>query len=66
MKASDINLQQLLEFRPSEGKLLLGRERMLLFRQDAMVVMRQLAQEHLGLRAVAGDVGAVWLSLRQR
>ena len=48
MKASEINLQQLLEFRPSEGKLLLGRERMLLFRQDAMVVMRQLAQEHLG------------------
>ena len=50
MNVLDLNLQQLLEFRPQEGKLLLGRDRMLLFRQDAFARLRRIVYEQLGDR----------------
>jgi len=50
VKASDFNLQTVLEFRPELGKLLLGNDRMVLFRQEAMETLRALLVEHLGQR----------------
>ena len=50
MNVREINLQELLEFRPQEGKLLLGRDRMLLFRQDAFAKLRRIIYDQLGER----------------
>ncbi len=50
MKATEFNLQSVLEFRPELGKLLLGNDRMVLFRQEAMETLRALLVEHLGQR----------------
>lgn len=50
VKASEFNLQSVLEFRPELGKLLLGNDRMVLFRQEAMETLRALLVEHLGQR----------------
>lgn len=49
MKVSEIDLRAMLEFRPSEGKLLLGADRMLLFRQAAFGVLRSLLFERFGI-----------------
>lgn len=48
MNVKEINLKSMLEFRPDEGKLLLGRDRMLLFRQDAFAALRKLMHEQVG------------------
>lgn len=50
MNVHEINLQRLLDFRPHEGKLLLGKDRMLLFRQDAFAKLRRIVYDHLGER----------------
>lgn len=48
MRLSDLNLATALTFAPEEGKLLLGSERMLLFRQEAFSLLRGLLQSTLG------------------
>jgi rsbT co-antagonist protein RsbR len=48
MKVSDFDLKGMLDFQPSAGKLLLGPDRMLLFRQDAFASLRKLLYEQLG------------------
>jgi len=49
MKISDIDLRKMLEFSPHEGKILLGPDRMVLFRQAAFGVLRALLFERLGV-----------------
>jgi len=51
MNIKEIDLKRLLDFRPDEGKLLLGSDRMLLFRQDAFAKLRRIIHEQLGGRA---------------
>jgi anti-anti-sigma regulatory factor len=48
MKITDFDLKSMLDFQPSAGKLLLGGDRMLLFRQDAFASLRKLLFEQLG------------------
>lgn len=48
MKAEDIDLRSLLDFRPEAGKLLLGGQRMLIFGQSALEILGQLLVERLG------------------
>lgn len=48
MRAVDLNLQRLLEFDPEGGRLLLGSERMLVFRMDAFARLRRLLFDQLG------------------
>ncbi|MBI5546982.1 MAG: XylR N-terminal domain-containing protein [Deltaproteobacteria bacterium] len=48
MKANDFNLIKALEFHPEAGNLLLGKNRMLLFRQEALATLRKLLVEQLG------------------
>lgn len=48
MKIADFDLKSMLDFQPSTGKLLLGGDRMLLFRQDAFASLRKLLFEQLG------------------
>jgi len=48
MKIADFDLKSMLDFQPSLGKLLLGGDRMLLFRQDAFAALRKLLYEQLG------------------
>ncbi len=48
MKISEIDLREMLSFEPEQGRLLLGGERMLLFRQDALAVLRRLLYEQVG------------------
>ena len=48
MKIADFDLKGMLDFQPSSGKLLLGGDRMLLFRQDAFAALRKLLFEQLG------------------
>ncbi len=48
MKISEIDLQKMLSFEPGQGRLLLGKERMLLFRMDALAVLRRLLYEQVG------------------
>jgi hypothetical protein len=36
MKVQDINLREMLTFKPETGRLLLGNDRMLIFRQEAL------------------------------
>jgi anti-anti-sigma regulatory factor len=50
MKVSDLNLATALTFAPEEGKLLLGHERMLLFRQQAFAQLRELLHDLMGSR----------------
>lgn len=49
MKASDIDLRSMLDFRPMDGKILFGSDRMLMFRQAAFDVLRGLLLERLGV-----------------
>lgn len=48
MKIADFDLKSMLDFQPTTGKLLLGQDRMLLFRQDAFASLRKLLFEQLG------------------
>lgn len=48
MKAQDLNLERMIEFRPEAGRVMLGNDRMLIFRQQAMSTLRKLMYEHLG------------------
>ena len=48
MKASDINLDNLLKKSPERGEILLGTGRMLLMRQDSMTELRRLLIDQLG------------------
>ncbi|HQZ84873.1 MAG TPA: ATP-binding protein [Actinomycetota bacterium] len=48
MKAEDINLADLLDFRPEAGQLLLNGQRMLIFSQAALRSLNELLVEHLG------------------
>lgn len=48
MRADEIDLSKLLEFRPGEGALLLNGRRMLIFSQQALGAMRSLLEEHFG------------------
>ena len=48
MKAQDLNLERMIEFRPEAGKVMLGGERMLIFRQQAMSTLRKLIYGQLG------------------
>lgn len=60
MKTSDLDLGKMLGFRPDLGKLLLGTDRMLLFRQAALASLRRLVFEHLGptlARAIFAQFG---------
>jgi len=60
MKAADIDLHQMLQFEPASGRILLGAERMLLFRQDAFAGLRRLLFEQLGpqlARAILAQFG---------
>lgn len=60
MKTTDIDLTKMLSFRPDLGKLLLGVDRMLLFRQAALASLRSLLFGHLGptlARAVFAQFG---------
>ncbi|MCX5747185.1 MAG: ATP-binding protein [Proteobacteria bacterium] len=48
MRASEINLANMLVFQPDAGKLLLGTQRMLLFSQQSLGTMAALLHAHLG------------------
>ncbi|MFI0431555.1 MAG: ATP-binding protein [Candidatus Nanopelagicales bacterium] len=48
MKSEDINLVELLDFRPESGQILLNGHRMLMFSQRALATLRELIVTHLG------------------
>jgi len=48
MNLDSIDLRAMLEFRPNEGRVLFGTDRMLVFRQAAFGVLRSLLFERLG------------------
>lgn len=48
MKAQDLNLKDILEFRPLEGKILVGSDRMLLFRKGAFATLRNMIIDQVG------------------
>jgi rsbT co-antagonist protein RsbR len=48
VKLDDINLAEMLTFKPELGEVRLGEARMLLFRQDSLTVLRSLLHEQLG------------------
>lgn len=48
MKVSDFNLKEMLAFKPEQGEILLGLDRMLLFRQEAFAFLRKLLYDQLG------------------
>jgi rsbT co-antagonist protein RsbR len=50
MRLADLDLAAALTFAPQDGKLLLGKERMLLFRQEAFSFLRELLHTKLGPR----------------
>lgn len=50
MRLADLDLAAALTFAPQDGKLLLGQERMLLFRQEAFSSLRELLHAKLGTR----------------
>ena len=48
MRATDLNLRELLTFQPETGRLLMGDERMLIFRTQAFGSLRRLMIDQLG------------------
>lgn len=48
VKVDDIDLRKMLSFQPTSGQLLLGKERYLLFRQEAFAMLRKLLLDQLG------------------
>lgn len=54
MKVADIDFKKMLEFSPETGRLLLGADRLLLFRQEAFSTLRKLMIEQLGEKLARG------------
>lgn len=54
MKVSDIDFRHMLKFSPETGRVLLGSDRMLLFRQEAFATLRRLMIDQLGERLARG------------
>ena len=54
MKVSDIDFRKMLKFSPETGRVLLGSDRMLLFRQEAFATLRRLMIDQLGERRARG------------
>ena len=54
MKVTEIDLSTMLKFSPDTGRLLLGSDRMLLFRQEAFATLRKLMIEQLGEKVSRG------------
>lgn len=48
MKVTDLDLRKMLAFEPENGRLLLGSERYLLFRQESFAMLRKVLHEQLG------------------
>lgn len=48
MKASEIDLRAMIAFRPDEGRVLFGRERLVIFRQESFAVLRRILIESIG------------------
>lgn len=48
MKVTDLDLRKMLVFEPERGRLLLGEERYLLFRQEAFAMLRNVLHAQLG------------------
>ncbi len=48
MKASDIDFKQSLKFDPAEGRVTIGRERVVLIRQESLGALRALLYDQLG------------------
>ena len=48
MRASDLNLRDILEFLPEQGKIQLGTDRMLLFRKGAFGSLRNMIIDQVG------------------
>jgi rsbT co-antagonist protein RsbR len=48
MNIKDIDLSKMLEFSPDSGRVLLGNDRMLIFRQDSLGALRKLLREQVG------------------
>ncbi|PRQ04288.1 RsbT co-antagonist protein RsbRA [Enhygromyxa salina] len=48
MNLEDINLAEMLAFKPETGQLFLGEDRMLVFRQDSLAVLRRQLHEQVG------------------
>jgi len=54
VKVTEIDLSTMLKFSPDTGRLLLGSDRMLLFRQEAFATLRKLMIEQLGEKVSRG------------
>lgn len=48
MRADELNLREILQFQPEKGRLLMGNERMLIFRTQAFGNLRRLLFDQLG------------------
>ncbi len=48
MKISDIDFRKMLTFAPEEGRLMLGNDRLLIFREEAFGTLRAMLMEQLG------------------
>ncbi len=48
MRANDLNLREMLTFQPESGRLLMGNERMIIFRVQAFANLRRLLFDQLG------------------
>jgi anti-anti-sigma regulatory factor/predicted hydrocarbon binding protein len=48
MKVSDIDFRKMLTFAPEEGRLMLGKDRLLIFREEAFGTLRSMLMEQLG------------------
>jgi anti-anti-sigma regulatory factor len=61
VKATEIDLRKALKFQPEQGTVLLGKDRMLILRQEALGVLRQLLGDQVGSalsRAILTQFGA--------
>lgn len=54
MKVTDIDFRKMLEFSPETGRVLLGNDRMVMFRQEAFATLRKLMIEQLGDKLARG------------
>lgn len=48
MKLADFDLRKMLKFEPEQGKLLLGDDRLLIFREEAFAILRKLLYDQVG------------------
>jgi anti-anti-sigma regulatory factor/predicted hydrocarbon binding protein len=48
MKVSDIDFRKMLTFAPQDGRLMLGKDRLLIFREEAFGTLRTMLMEQLG------------------